>query len=231
MFNAEGLMPSSEDATMGASEIKSLCDTLNLAEGEVRRGKAPLALRLLKDIKSTVEAHPGTELSANHSLLVAEALAAKALRNDDSAASFFEEALQQIANLPSRKLELEMRAHESYGQYLMSALHRCSAARMHLEAAKAIAVQWNLRERTAEIQLKLIRIDLEADKDPQLLNFGTLRRVASSGDQTPEEELAAWNQHLGLAGKISGSVRYARNEQSASEAYFRNLLDSVRLRF
>ena len=83
--------------------------------------------------------------------------------------------------------------------------------------------------RNAELELKIIRINLETDRDSTgLKNFETMKRLAFAEGYTPEEELAVWNLHFGKTDEALLGRRAARNEGLVGEAYFRSLFQSVR---
>jgi hypothetical protein len=211
------------------ARLSEIRDNLDLAKREIERGNPYTAIQLLRAMQEEVEEYRGTAPWAEHSLRIAEAFAAKAGRNDDSALSFFGEALERAVNLAERDDSLELHCHLSFGNFLYSTLKRRSDARRHYEAAKQIATRLRLEERIAEIELKIVMIDLEADEDDEKKNFDTLKLVAGQGGYTWSEQLAAWHQHLGQSSVALRGRAFARKEGSASEAYFRSLLQSVRV--
>lgn len=214
--------------TICNSKTSGLEDTLNLARREIDRGNAGVALQLLRNCRDEAEDAKGTQLWGWHKLLTAVGFASRASKGDDSALSDFEESLEAIKNLGERSPELEVHAHESFGNYLVSVLGRRAKARQQYELAKQIAVQYGLGARIAEIQVKIIKIDLESDQDPELENFIVMKQAANKGDFTWDEQLAAWHQHTGEAERTRLGRQFARKANTASEAYFRNLLQSVR---
>jgi hypothetical protein len=214
----------------GKARLSKIQDNLDLAKREIERGNAGRAIQLLATIQEEVEEYEGTAPWAEHALRIAEAFAAKAGRNDDSALRFFGEALERAVNLAERDDSLELHCHLSLGSYLYRTLKRRSGARQHYETAKQIATRLRLgEERIAEIELKIVMIDLEADEDDERKNFDTLKRAAAQDEYTWSEQLAAWHQHLGQSQLALRGKVFARKEGSASEAYFRSLLQSVRV--
>jgi hypothetical protein len=213
----------------GTARLSKIQDNLDLAKREIGRGNTGCALQVLRSMQEEINEWKGTAPWAEHALRIAEAFAGRTRTNDDSALPFFEEAMERVANLLEQNHNLELHCHLSFGNYLYSTLKRRSGARQHYELAKQIATQLRLEERTAEIELKIVMIDLEADQDGERKNFDTLKHVAAQDDYTWSEQLAAWYQHLGQSRVALRGRAYARKEGSASEAYFRSLLESVRV--
>ena len=202
-----------------------LRDVFELARREIIRGKARTALELLRANRKEAEEHRGTQLWAEYTLLLAEAFAGK---SDECAEGYFEDALQFIKNLADPDADLEARAHESFGNFLTSTLRIRSKARQQYELARQIATKHNLRTRNAEIELKIIQIDLETDGNSELKNFSAMMHVAYEDGYTPEVQLAVWHQHLGKSEEAALGRMYGRKVGCASEAYFRKLFESVR---
>lgn len=209
--------------------LSKIQDNLSLAKREIERGNASRAIQLLRAMLERVEEYEGTAPWAEHWLLTAEAFAAKAGSNDDSVLPFFEEALERVVSLRERDHRLELHSHLSFGNYLYNVLGRRSSARQLYEIAKQIATQLGMEERAAEIELKIVMIDLEADQDDGKKNFDTLSRVAKADGFTWSEQLAAWHQHIRQSRVARRGRVSARKEGSASEAYFRSLLEAVRV--
>src|SRR4029077_4234582 len=173
----------------------------------------PLARRHLGEIRREVEQHCDASLSAHHQLAFAEALAAS---YDPSSESEFEDAVRHVSDLPERDPLLEMRAHEHYARCLRHK-GRLSLALQHYESAKKLAVEFGLREDRARLQMSLVSINLEIDKDPRVENFRNLKKIARDVDYTWQEQLAAVTLFLGesesgeiglLAARDRGSMEY-----------------------
>jgi hypothetical protein len=162
---------------------------------------------------------------AESRLILAEAYGAK---GQPVAATFFEDALDLLSHLPSVQIELQVRGHEHFGDYLCRFAKRPSLARPHYENAKSGVVQLRLEEDSARIQLKLEMIELQMDQSPELENFRNLKRVSKG--YTSSEQLAAWFHHKGSASQHSQGLTFARNRGQVGEAYFKNLLDMVRMK-
>ncbi len=198
---------------------------LESARKEINRQNAPLALEYLGGIRREIEQLAAGPLWAEHRLLLAEAEGAK---GDPAAESLFEEALERILNLTDQRSDLELRAREHFGDYLLCFAHRPSLAQPQYERAKAIAIANRLPEEAAHIQLKLIRVHLEIDCDEELASYTTFRGVASKRGYTHQVQLAAWTVHCGnIEGQRRG-MRFARKRTVASEEYLISLLESVR---
>ncbi len=199
--------------------------TLDYARKEINRQNAPLALQYLDGIRHEVEELEAGPLWAEHRLLLAEAEGAK---GDPVAEALFEESLERIANLSDSRGDLEMRAREHFGDYLLCFARRPSLAQPQYERAKTIAIEGRLFEESAHISLKLIRVHLEIDRDEELANYKIFRGVASRRAYTHQVQLAAWTVHGGNMGKQQVGRRFARQRTVASEEYFLELLESVR---
>jgi hypothetical protein len=198
---------------------------LDSARKEINRQNAPLAMEYLDSIRHELEELGEGPLWAEHRLLLAEAEGAK---GDPAAESLFEEALERIVNLPDTRSDMELRAREHFGDYLLCFAHRPSLAQPQYERAKIIAIESRLFEEGAHISLKLIRVHLEIDHDEELANYKIFRGVASKRGYTHQVQLAGWTVHTGNMGKQQVGMRFARQRTVASEEYFINLLESVR---
>jgi hypothetical protein len=214
-------------ATAAGGQSFRLRDILDLTKREIQAGNGYRALQLLRDSNLEAEAVKGTGFYAEHRLRIAEAISGMAAKGDDSAVTYFDDALERIANLPEEEPELLMHARLSYANYLTSALGRNSAARELYSGVKEIAVRLRLEERVAEVQLKMIRIDLEADDDDRLASFENMR-VAADGEFTWQQQLGAWALYVGEDQRATKWRRYARGQGVASVKYFRSLLESIR---
>ncbi len=203
----------------------ALRHTLDYARKEINRQNAPLALQYLDGIRHEVEELGAGALWAEHRLLLAEAEGAK---GDPAAEALFEEALERIVDLSDSRADLEMRAREHFGDYLLCFARRPSLAQPQYERAKTIAIEGRLFEESAHINLKLIRVHLEIDRDEELANYKIFRGVASKRGYTHQVQLAAWTVHSGNMGKQQVGMRFARQRTVASEEYFLELLESVR---
>ncbi|MBN1547012.1 MAG: hypothetical protein JW902_10160 [Syntrophaceae bacterium] len=212
-------------------EIKN---ALDLARRDINRQKPDLALERLRRIERQID---GADLfeRTHYSLLLGEAFSAK---RDPGAETYLLEAEERIKALPVRNrelelevlvrdLELEMRVYEQLGKFYTFVEKRPSKAKNYFSKGKAAAVEIN-PETAADIDLRIIAIDLTIDKDPELENFQILRRVGGEG-YLAQDELAAWRQHLDRkSASQSPALRYARNFNARDEQYFQNLLGSVK---
>jgi len=210
------------------TELERIRHLLRLAHREVdqRDPRPDLAIQYLKQIKDDIEEYPQTPESAEYTLLLGEIFTAK---HNSAAESFLREAGEKIAQLADCVPELELRLHDRLGYFFEKVLRSPSRARGELEMAKAAAVKLGVRERTAHIQMRIIRLDLEIDHSPELGNFMTLRRVGRQNDYTDEEQFMAWHQHCGDRSADQVPIVYARGLQQRSEQYFLDLLSSVRV--
>lgn len=211
-----------------ATELERICQVLKLARRQVdqRDPKPDLAIEYLKRIKDALDRYPDTPESAEYSLLLGEAFTAK---HSPAAESFLREAEDKIARLPDGVPELEVRLHDRLAYFYEKVLRRRADARDHLKLAKAAAVKLGVGELTAHAQLRMIRLDLEIDDNPELENFKTLRRVGCHRDYTDEEQLMAWHQHCGDMSSNQVPAVYARGIENRTEQYFLDLLCSVRV--
>ncbi|HEV1996045.1 MAG TPA: hypothetical protein VGR03_17060 [Candidatus Acidoferrum sp.] len=198
---------------------------LDLARNENNRQRPDLALGYLQEARSEIERREGEAIWAEHHLLLAEAYAAKC---DPAAEPLFEELFDRLRKLPERHPELELLAHEHFADFLVRLDGRRSVARDHFEQARKLAIEENLREESARTELKLTKLHLEMDSDPELPNFKSFRRVAKNGGYTYQVQLASWQRHyLGQQGLNKG-LRYARKRNVASDGYFADILESVK---
>jgi hypothetical protein len=198
---------------------------LVLAKTAINQQHPHLAIEHLTSIERFAEGTPETIFWAEHRLVLAEAYGAL---GDEVAPSFFEEALERLAKLPEEHPGLELRAKEHYADYLNRfPPRRPSKAREFLVASKRIATHVG-KEDVARVQMKIIGIDLTQDKDTELGNFRTLKRVALQRHATYQRQLVAWMMHLDKQDRTRKGLRAARDKNSASDQYFGDLLDAVR---
>ena len=209
--------------------LRNIRITLDSANRETVRGRADMAIQLLQGIKDDVDALSGTSEWVEFPLQIGEALSAQ---HDPDAETFFEEASDRATSTGVAP-ELLIRLHENFGLFYASVARRPSRARQEFERAKEAAVQAHLSEEIARIDLKVIRLDLDTDKDPEIDNFATLKRVARRGGFTWAEQLRAWYQHLGRPPELGRNLRFARGVkkkkvEKKADDYFLGLLSSVR---
>lgn len=188
------------------------------ARRSINQGKGALALRYLGDIRRDVEDSGNARLSAHHQLTFAEALATNC---DPASETEFREAVRQVANLPERDGPLELRAHEHYADCLCRKGRR-SLAMGEYERAKKLAIEFGSAEDRARIQMSLISIALEIDRDPLAPDFRNLKRAAKDEDYTSEEQLVLWFRYA------DGSEDLVHARERGSVDYFRSLLKSMR---
>ena len=55
-----------------------------------------------------------------------------------------------------------------------------------------------------------------------------MKRVADKGGYTHTEQLAVWLQHTGSLENMGQGMKYARNQNTAEEAYFTDLFRRIR---
>jgi hypothetical protein len=212
------------------ADLERIRQVLELARRQIdqRDPKPDLALQYLKRAKDAVALHSDTVESAEYSLLVG---AAFITAHNQLAESFLQEAEDKIARLPRPPAALEVRLYSrlSYFYEKVRRPRSPTSARKYLEKAKASAVTLGVGELTAHAQLRMIRLDLEIDNNPELENFKTLRRVGSRHSYPDEDQLATWYQHCGDTERDQTTTLYARAMQRRSEEYFLELLRSVRV--
>ena len=104
-----------------------------------------------------------------------------------------------------------------------------SKARAYYVQARQLAIERGYREDSAEINLRIIKIDLHMHDSPELANFRLFKKTADS-IYTSQEQLAAWHLHLGNTSYASKGRVFARNERVATREYFHSLLESARER-
>src|SRR5229473_4924585 len=126
--------------------------TLDLARTEIQRLRPYVALEHLKSIQVEIDSLPCTSISAEHRLLYAGVLAAS---GDPGAESEFKQAVQQVLDLPTRDVGLEMRAHEDYGNYLRRFTRFRTVAREQYQLAKKVALECKLFEDSARFELDI----------------------------------------------------------------------------
>jgi hypothetical protein len=197
---------------------------LDFARDEIVRLNPYRALEYLRSITSEVDDRQGTPISAEYQLLLADAYAAQ---GDPGAEAYFEEALHRACNLSDRDAALEMRAHDDFAKFLASVEHRRSAARLHNESAKNLAIKLGRSEDAARLQLRILKLDLESDDDVRLSNFQQLRKAGKELGSSYQRQLAAWFQYSGEHQEGSRGRVAARNADRASIQYFRHLLSSI----
>jgi hypothetical protein len=201
--------------------------TLHLARKAIFELKQSLAFELLRSIQNDVEILPHTSVSAEHQLLYADALALSKT-TADAAESEFRSALQQICDLQVSDVELEMRGHEDYGNYLARFKRLRSRAREQYQSAKRLAVQSTLLEDSSRLELSIIKIDLESDESPQITAFQNFKKAAAELGCTFQEQLAGWMVFSGEFEEQVPTLVAARNAGKTPVDYFRGLLKSIK---
>lgn len=222
-------MPDGEVASMetgDGSEFSRINHSIDLARREVNRQNAPLALVHLRCIKNDVEKYVGTPSWAEFKLLLGEAFLAK---GDPAAGEMLRESLDQISTLPGDHPGLMIRAKRAYATFLDRCPDLRSKARAYYVQARQLAIERGYREDSAEINLRIIKIDLHMHDSPELANFRLFKKTADS-IYTSQEQLAAWHLHLGNTSYASKGRVFARNERVATREYFHSLLESARER-
>ncbi|MDA2913859.1 hypothetical protein MYX77_07870, partial [Acidobacteriia bacterium AH_259_A11_L15] len=204
-------------------EIKRICHTIELARTEVNRFRTDLARELLSGIHSDVERIEGTVAWVLYSLALAETFAAS---DDPAAKGFFEDALGRMNQVPDVPPDLKSHIHEDYGKYLFRLGYR-SKARLQFEAAKKVAAEQGRLEDSARMTLRLINIELELDKDPQLTSFKNMKNSALERGETHQAQLAAWHQYWGSIEAKRHAMKFGRDENVASKEYFAALFRSI----
>lgn len=207
------------------ANAENLVNTLEIARAEVIRLRPHVALEHLRTILRDVEDMPETSVWAEHQLIYAGALAAT---GDPASELEFERALERICNLATRNIELEMRAHEDFADFLVRFPRRPSLARQHYQSARQLAVERGLHEPSARLQLRIIKIDLESDQDPLVPSFRRFMKLSAELNCTDQERLQAWILYSGDSQKTKRGLRAARHGSMPSDEYFRGLLASVR---
>jgi tetratricopeptide (TPR) repeat protein len=212
------------------SDLQKIQRTIDNARSEINRQKARRAIRLLKAIKDEIELYKGTPESVDYSLTLAEAYSA--MKDYAMAETFFEEAEEKAADMPVLAPVFGMRLYEHLGANYARA-KKLTPARASYGRAKEFALRQHFEEDTARIQLSLECVGLqEKNNRVELENLQKLRKVAD-GDSVPEvaresftctEQMKAWNVHKGLP----RDALFARIPKERDEAYFLNLLRSVR---
>jgi hypothetical protein len=198
---------------------------LELAKAAINQQNPHLALEHLRSIEHAMEDLPETAIWAEHRLTLAEAYGAL---GNEAAPSFFEEALERLSKLFEDQPGLELRANEHYADFLYRfPPRRPSKAREHLVVAKRIATRIG-KEDVARVQMKIVGNDLAIDKDAELDNFQTLKRVALQRHATHQKQLAGWMLHLEKQDRAVRGLRAARGKNRACEQYFAELFDSIR---
>jgi hypothetical protein len=200
---------------------------LNLARGANNQQNPDQAIALIRKIELDGAEEGFEQEWAESRLILAEAYTAK---GDPLSESLFEETFELLKQLKSPEIALEFRAHEHFGDYLRRFAKRPSLARQEFEAAKARVLELRSAEDSARIQLKLESIALEMDKSPETENFVTLKHTAKELGYTCAEQFAAWLYHKGQAAEHNQGLRFARNKARAGEAYFKYLLEMVRMK-
>ncbi len=206
-------------------EEYELRHTLDLARTEIQRLRPFVALAHLNSIQARVEARPHTSISAEHRLLYAGVLAAT---GDEGAESEFRQALQDILDLPTRDIGLELRAHEDFGNYLRRFTRLRTLAREQYQLAKKLAVECKLFEDSARFELDIVSLDLEINQDPRLGCFGRFKKIATQLGSTFKQQLRAWFVFCGESGEQGSRLVAARKRSEPPDGYFRGLLESVK---
>ena len=215
------------------SDLQKIRSVIGNARREINRQKPGVAIRLLEKINEEIQSHEGTLEWADFSLALGEAFSAK---RDARAENYFMEAQEKAARVPDLPVEWQIRLHEHLGDFYAKFPLKLSLAWSSYERAKKIAVEQHLEEDIARIELKIICVDLQRDKDPEIENFQTLRRVAN-GDATSEdanesftwtEQLMALHLHIGNVAALKMHTQFARGFQKMTDAYFLELLKSTR---
>lgn len=207
------------------SKLKKIYLTLEKAHNEINRQNPDLAISFLSEINKDILDFEKTAEWAKHSLLHAEALAASCNPLTDD---LFRETFDRLESLQEPAAELEFRAREHYADFLVRCQRRLSLARPQLERAKRIAIEQHSLEDSARIDLRIIRIDLQTDDDPQWPNFQVFKKVAARKHCTSQHQLAAWHLHIGHAQESARGMKFARAKSSATEEYFETLLEEAR---
>ncbi len=207
-----------------AVELEKIRQVLKQAQQQINQQQPDLAIESLRRIKDQVEACSDSPEWAEWSLQLGEAYTAK---HSEAAKSFLLDAKERIATLARPVLDLEFRLHDHLGYFSQEVEKKLSTARTHYEHAKDAAIKLGSGELTARTQLRIIRIELQVDTDPELENFKTLRRVAHEHNLLCEDQLAAWYQHYGDRSFDQASPLYARGMQRRTDEYFLDLLRSV----
>jgi hypothetical protein len=212
-----------EDRAVRLATIRSL---ISNARREINRNNPARARELIRTAYQTSEDILGTVEWVDVALTLAETFLAE-LRIE--AEPYFNEALNRLKLITDPPPELRIRACERFAHFLVSIAKRPLKARRFCEEAKALAVQHGFLEDSARSQLRLLGIDLEADKDPQYRNFQCLVRVANDSGFTSQETLAAWMLHEGaLEDEKKKGLCYARNANRVQGSYFQVLLNKAR---
>lgn len=207
-------------------QLSRIRQTLDAARKEINQGNPDVAIQLLRGVHRSIEELGDSLLSVEHKLLTAEALATKA---DESAASLFQESISEIEKLKATHPELFVRAMENYGNFLVTTARRPSRAKEVYAAARQVAVESGFTDSANGILLRMMRIDLETDKDQtELDNFLLMKRIGKQEGYTSSEQLSVWAQHTGPNQEQLTGLRHARRRNKASEAYFKNLFKAQR---
>lgn len=194
-----------DDRTRRLTAVRAAIEN---ARREIRGNGFAVSREILRPFYRDCDDLVGTPEWAELSLTMAESFSGD---NKAEAETYFNEALERIGSITDTPLQLLLRVQEHYGIFLFSVAKRPISARPRFVEAKKLAVSNGLREDSARVQLRLLLIDLEADKDPQFGNFKSLRRIAKEDGFTSQETLMAWNLHLGLLDDKKQGLRYARN--------------------
>jgi len=206
-------------------EEGKLLRALQLARDEIKRLNPKRAFEYLKTIEPEVDQRIGTRVWAEHKLLFASALAET---GNSAAEQEYGEALERIRNLSDRDLDLEMRIYDDFARFLACFQHRRSTAREYNQSAREIALKRGLIEDSARLQLRIVKIDLEIDEDPQKDSFRNLKKAAKELGCSFQNQLAAWVHYCAEDQDAKVGMIAARNKGIASVDYFRGLLTSVK---
>ncbi len=213
---------SAEFCDLSGEDVKRIWHTLELARTEANRGRPDLARHYLSEISREIDQLEGSVCWAAYSLALAEVYA---VSDDDAAGGFFEEAIERMNHVSDFPAQLKLHVHEDFGKYLSRQGYR-SKARLQFETAKKMAVELNLLEVSAKNSLRLMKIDLELDGDPQLASFQNMKKAALDRGETHQAQLAVWLQHWGSIEARRQGLKFARNERVASKEYFAGLFCS-----
>jgi hypothetical protein len=202
----------------------NLRDALDLAWSAVRERKVSQALQHLKTIQSEIYSLPKGPLPAEYTLVYACALA---VTGDGGTESAFSDAERLIVPLTdSQKLQLGM--HEEFGKFLAKK-RAFTLARTQLTEALRIAQCLDRLEDVAELQVRLIGLDLEKSKGLLLKAFRNLEEAAGSGC-SPRDKFDVWCDYVDDCNGSSKGRIAARKGGDASVDYFRTRLDAKKRR-
>jgi hypothetical protein len=219
-----------ETVTGGNMEDAKFRDNLRLARRQIDQGNAARALHLLTAVCHDAERYKGTPDWPEYNLAVAQAFALQASKGDDSAVSWFREAVQTAEALTELPDGLLVRAHLGYGKYLAGVLGRYYQARLEYNRALEVALQAGLdEERAAEIRLALITMGLEETESPEGQNFRVMRRVAERDSRAWHHQELVWEEHIRRSREGCEGRMFAREGYPVTERYFERLFKQVQI--